>query len=101
MLQSSPDNLIVLETDVRLAEEAFDNANHAPRGQAVLATGQRPNLFRQRDIGYKNVLDTAEYAIRARCLFRIVVEQVAKQNVGVDRDQTPTRPMRCATIPHR
>ena len=48
--QGAPHDLIVLETDIRLTEQPFQDCHQLGLGQSVLAPGERPSSFRQHEI---------------------------------------------------
>ena len=86
-LQGAPNHLIVLETDIRLAEQPFDDSHQLGLGQPILAAGERPHGFRKYDVRDQNGFGSIENSIRTRRLGLIVVQQIAEQDIGVDGDQ--------------
>ena len=72
-LQGAPYDPVVLETDVRLAEQPFEDGHQTGPGQPVLAPAERPHGFHQHDIRDQHGLRGIEKGVRARRLSLVVV----------------------------
>ena len=89
--QSAPYDLIVLEADVRLAEQAFDRGYDVRLAQTVFTTGKRPHRLHQHHVRDQHRFISVDDGVRPNRLRLVVPQQVPEQNVRIDTDQGSSR----------
>ena len=88
-LQGAPDHCIVLKANVGFLQQFVHDGDKVGLGCAIPVSRQCPQGLRQYDVRNEDALRAFKNMTRPFGLVFVILQEIAQQNVGVDRDQGP------------